>query len=150
MNKQQRIKELDELIAKAQAEREQLAKEKTLWVPKDWTFYVIDSNTTIYVTESFPEARAKFGHAAPDKEKAEQLRDFFAELVPKHPMPEVGQEFWQLVGGDFDFVVQLKWKGRANDYAYYNAGQTWGHKPTPEEIERKRKALAFDSSWRWV
>ena len=146
MNKQRRIRELDELIAKAQAEREQLAKEQEFWVPSDVPYAIHGDGC---IGEGSYSGYAKFGHAAPDREKAEQLRDFFAELVPKHPVPEVGQDYWTLSGPQMT-ITKYRWENCNYDLISYNAGQTWDHKPTDEEVERKRAVLSFDSLWRWV
>ena len=146
MNKQQRIRELDEIIAKAQAEREQLAKEKEFWVPSDVPYAIHGDGC---IGEGSYSGYAKFGHAAPDEEKAEELKNFFAELVPKHPVPEVGQKYWAMATCG-SVVIDYYWRNDIFDRLAYNAGRTWDHKPTDEEIERKRKVLAFDSSWRWV
>ena len=150
MNKQERIKELDELIAKAQAEREQLEKERTSWVPNEACYILHGDGTEEFCEYTYlGKDYNLFGHAAPDEEKAEELKNFLAELVQKHPVPEVGQEYWTLSGPQMT-ITKYRWENCNYDQISYNAGQTWDHKPTDEEVERKRKVLAFDSSWRWV
>jgi hypothetical protein len=92
---------------------------------------------------------AQFGHFAPDEEKAEQLRAFLQELIPTHPMPKKGETYWRMFF-DLDYANEEFWNGDIFDYAMYNAGRTWATKPTEEEVKRKAKVLAFDSSWRWT
>jgi hypothetical protein len=96
-----------------------------------------------------PRKYAKFGHFAPNEQKAKELRDFLQELVPTHPMPKHGEEYWRLLF-DLDYAKQEFWNGDIFDYAMYNAGRTWATKPAEEEVKRKAKVLSFDSSWRWV